>query len=134
MLKKTITYQDLDGNELTEDFYFNLSKAELTMLRYSETGGLDTFIKNIVATRDGKRLMELFRKLILDSYGERGLDGKRFVKSKEISDAFSQTDAFTNLFMELVTDDEAAANFVIGILPSDMAAQIDVKDLPKLEA
>lgn len=130
MLKKTITFTDLDGNNVTEDFWFNLSKAELTELKYSEEGGLDVFIKNIIATKDSKRLIEMFKKLILMSYGERGLDGKRFIKSDELSTAFSQTDAFTELFMELVTDDEKAAEFVIGVLPSDLAAQIDTANLP----
>lgn len=132
MIKKTITFMDLDGNEVVEDFWFNLSKAELTELKYSEQGGLDVFIKNIIATRDSKRLIEMFKKLILMSYGERGLDGKRFVKSEEISTAFSQTDAFTNLFMELVTDDTKAAEFVVGVLPSDLASQIDMKNLPTI--
>lgn len=132
MLKKTITYPDLDGNEITEDFWFNLSKAELTELKYSEQGGLDVFIKNIIETRDSKRLIEMFKKLILMSYGERGLDGKRFIKSDEIAIAFSQTEAFTNLFMELVTDDAKAAEFVVGILPADLASQIDMKELPTI--
>lgn len=132
MIKKTIKFTDLDGNEVVEDFWFNLSKAELTELKYSEQGGLDVFIKNIIATKDSKRLIEMFKKLILMSYGERGLDGKRFIKSEEISTAFSQTDAFTTLFMELVTDDVKAAEFVVGILPADLASQIDMKNLPTI--
>ena len=117
MLKKTITYVDFDGNERTEDFYFHMSKAELVELNVSAAGGLQKTLEKIVAEQDGKRIMEQFKDIIFKAYGEKSLDGKRFMKSKELSEAFSQTEAYSVLFMELVTDAEKASAFVNGIMP-----------------
>lgn len=124
MLKLKRTYTDYNGNERTEDFYFNLSKAELTEMQLSEAGGMTAFIQKIVNTQDTKQIIALFKELILKSYGEKSLDGKRFIKSKELSDAFAQTEAYSDLFMELATDSKAAADFVNGIIPSDLAKQV----------
>lgn len=118
MLKKTITYTDYDGNERTEDFYFNLTKAEVAEMEMSYTGGMVKMLEKIVAEQDSKRIIEIFKDLILMSYGEKSPDGKRFVKSQEIRDSFSQTEAYSDLFMELATDAEAASAFVNGILPT----------------
>lgn len=120
MLKKTITYTDYNGTERVEDFYFNLSKAELTEMELSVSGGLTEMIKQIIAAKDTPTIIQVFKDLILKAYGEKTADGKRFVKSEEISNAFSQTEAYSNLFMELATDDEAAALFVNGLLPKDV--------------
>lgn len=127
MLKKTITYIDYDGNERTEDFYFNLSKAELVEMDASTTGGLAKMITKIVAEQDSKRIIEYFKNLVLKSYGEKSPDGRRFIKSAELSDAFSQTEAYSEIFMELATDAEAAAKFVNGIVPKNMAEQMTTK-------
>lgn len=117
MLKKTITYTDYDGNERTEDFYFNLTKAEVAEMEMSYTGGMEKMLRKIVAEKDSKRIVEIFKDLILRSYGEKSADGKRFIKNQELRDAFAQTEAYSVLFMELATDAEAAAAFVNGILP-----------------
>lgn len=117
MLKKTITYTDYNGNERTEDFYFNLNKAEITEWEVETPGGYSEFIKKIVQEVNGKEIIELFKRVILKSYGEKSPDGKRFIKSKELTDAFSQTEAFVELFMELATNAEAAAAFVNSITP-----------------
>lgn len=117
MLKKTITYTDYDGNERTEDFYFNLTKAECTELELSAEGGLTKMLQKIVAERDGKRIVEAFKDLILRAYGQKSLDGRRFVKSPELREEFSQTEAYSQLFMELSTDADAAAAFANGIIP-----------------
>lgn len=117
MLKKTITYVDFNGIERKEDFYFNLSKAEITEMELSTDGGLVERINRIVAAKDVPEIIKVFKQLILDSYGEKSLDGKRFIKSKEISEAFSQTNAYSTLFMELAVDDVAAADFINGIVP-----------------
>lgn len=124
MLKRKMTYVDYNGNERTEDFYFNLSKAELTEMQLSEAGGMTAFIQKIVNTQDTKQIIALFKELILKAYGEKSLDGKRFIKSKELSDAFAQTEAYSDLFMELATNSKAAADFVNGIIPSDLAKQV----------
>ena len=123
MLKKTITYSDLDGNSIKEDFYFHMSKAELTVLAHSEIGGLDTAIEKIIRARDAKSLMSLYEDIILTAYGEQSADRKRFIKNKELSEAFKQTEAYSNLFMELSQDEKAAAEFINGVIPNDLAEQ-----------
>ena len=123
MLKKRIKYTDYDGNNREEDFYFNLSKAELIELELSTEGGLEQMIQKITDTRDMPKLIELFKRLILMSYGEKSENGKRFIKNKELSDAFAQTEAYSELFMELATDDKAASDFVNGIIPQGLGDQ-----------
>ena len=124
MYKKTITYSDLDGNKLTEDFWFHLSKAKILEKELSTTGGLEAAMKELIKKRDGANIMATFKDLILSSYGERSLDGKRFLQSEEISKAFEETDAYSELFTELVTNDEAAAEFFNGILPADVQEKV----------
>ena len=123
MLKKTITYHDYNGVEYTQDFYFNLSKAEIMEMEMGTTGGLAEMIQKIVAAQDAPSIIKVFKDLILKSYGEKSADGKRFIKSDEISTAFSQTEAYSELFMELATNAEAAAAFVNGIVPAEMAKE-----------
>lgn len=125
MLKKTITYTDYVDREWTEDFYFNLTKTELTEMEASTSGGMVDYFDRIVKAVDREKLYGLIRDLILKSYGEKSPDGKRFVKSKELSEAFSQTAAYDVLFMELATNDEAAADFVKGIIPSDLVTKME---------
>jgi hypothetical protein len=117
MLKKTMTYVDYDGNERTEDFYFNLSKAELTEMEVSEQGGLVKTLHKIIAEKEAKRIVEIFKELVLNAYGVKSPDGRRFMKSPEIRDSFAQTEAYSDLFMSLASDAEAAAAFVNGIIP-----------------
>lgn len=123
MLKKTIVYTDFDGTERTEDHYFNLTKTEIMKMELGTVGGLTEMIKRIVAAQDTPALVEIFEKLILSAYGVKSPDGKRFEKSEELSKAFSQTGAYDNLFMELATDADAAAKFINGIVPADVAAE-----------
>lgn len=129
MLKKTITYTDYDGNERTEDYYFNLSKAELLEMEMSTNGGLEKFCQKIIAEKDTKRMMEMWKELILKSYGEKSLDGKRFIKSQELVDSFTQTEAYSELFMELASNADTAAAFVKGIIPKNLLAQIEKEKL-----
>lgn len=126
MLKKTITYTDFNGKEVTEDFYFHLSKADLIELEMSQhgEGGMAAWLKKIVDSNDGKAIINEFKKLILNSYGQKSPDGKRFVKSDALRDEFMSTEAYSTLFMELCTNTEAAANFVNGIVPAGMEAEI----------
>lgn len=134
MLKKVITYTDYDGNERTEEFLFNLSKAEIMEMEMSQTGGMEKMINKIIAERDSKRLISLFKDLILMSYGEKSLDGKRFIKNDELRDSFSQTEAYSQLFMELATDSDAAAAFVNGIIPADMEKAVSEELKKRLPA
>lgn len=118
MLKKTITYTDYNGVERSEDFYFNLSKAEIMEMEMSTAGGLTEMITKIVAAQDAPSIIKIFKDLVLKAYGEKSPDGKRFIKSEELSEAFSQTEAYSILFMELATNADEAAKFVNGIVPS----------------
>lgn len=120
MLKKTVTYVDYNGVERTEEFYFNLSKAEVTEMELSVNGGLSQMLQNIVAAKDGKQIISIFKEIVLKAYGEKSQDGRRFIKSKELSEAFSQTEAYSQIFMELALDDKAATEFVNGILPTSI--------------
>lgn len=120
MLKKTITYNDYNGNKRTEDFYFNLTKAEVMEMEMSKNGGLSEHIQRIVQSEDNAAIISIFKDIICKSYGEKSLDGKRFIKSKEITDAFVQTEAYSELFMALATNAEEAAAFVNGIIPVDI--------------
>ena len=122
MLKKTITYVDYDGNERTEDFYFNLTKAECAEMELSYDGGLSKMMNQIVASQDSKRIIEIFKELILKAYGEKSPDGRRFIKNKDLREAFAQTEAYSELFMELATNADAATVFVNGIVPSGVQA------------
>ena len=123
MIKKTVTYTDYNGIERTENFYFNLSKAEVMEMEMSTSGGLAEMIQRIVAAQDMPAIIKVFKDLVLKAYGVKSPDGKRFIKSAEISEAFSQTEAYSQLFMELATDADAASKFVNGIVPADMAKQ-----------
>ena len=117
MLKKTITYTDYNGVERTEDFYFNLSQAELMEMEMSTSGGLAEMIQRIVAAKDMPAIIKVFKELVLKAYGEKSLDGKRMIKNEDLSTAFSQTEAYSILFMELAMDADKAAAFVNGIVP-----------------
>lgn len=117
MLKRTINYTDYNGVERKEDHYFNLNQAELMEMEMSTAGGLAEMIQRIVDAKDAPSIIKVFKELILKSYGIKDPDGKRFIKSKEISEAFSQTEAYSTLFMELATNADEASKFVNGILP-----------------
>ena len=131
MLKKSIKYTDYNGVERTEDFYFNLSKAELMEMEMSTAGGLAEMITKIVDAQDQPAIIKLCKELILKAYGEKSADGKRFIKSDELAAAFSQTEAYSELFMELSTDSDKAAEFVNKIIPADLAKEAGGK-IPSL--
>lgn len=119
MLKKIIKYTDYNGTEREEPFYFNLTKAEIMEMELSTDGGFAEFIAKIVQTKDNKELVKLFKSFILKAYGEKSADGKRFMKSDEISAQFASTEAYSVLFMELLTDTKAATDFINGLAPVD---------------
>jgi hypothetical protein len=125
MIKKTVTYTDFNGVKRTEDFYFNLTEAELTELEYGVEGGFRALMEKIIAEHDQARLIEYFKKVVLMSYGEKSADGRRFVKSEEIRNGFAPTEAYSKIFMELATDADAASAFVNGILPNDVATKVE---------
>lgn len=120
MLKKTINYVDYDGNEREEDFYFNLTKAELMEMSLSTSGGLDKYIERITKAQDTAKLIELFKDIIIKSYGVKSDDGKRFIKKPELTEEFTQTEAYSDLFTTLATDENEAAAFINGIMPKEL--------------
>lgn len=128
MFKKTIEYTDYNGDKRKEDFYFNLNKAELMELQLSMEGGLVAFLEKIVQTHDVPKLAEMFKKIIMLSYGEKSADGKHFMKSDELRKNFECTEAYSELFMELATNSDSAAEFVNALLPADFKpSEVDVE-------
>lgn len=130
MLKKTITYKDYNGLERTENFYFNLTETEIMEMEVGTAGGLAEMITRVVEAKDAPAIMKTFKDLLLKAYGEKSLDGKRFEKKNgQLAEAFAETEAYSILFMELVTDAEKASEFVNGIVPAHLqqnAAAIEV--------
>jgi len=124
MFKKPITYTDFNGVERTESFYFNLTKAEIAEMDLTTEGGLEALLQRVVDAKDTPTLAKLFKRLILKSYGIKSDDGKRFIKSDKIAEEFEQTQAFSDLYMELATDAEKAANFVNMLIPKDLADEV----------
>ena len=132
MLKKTITYEDFNGEKVSEDFFFHLSKAELVELELSHQGGLSESLQKIIADEDGKSIIAEFKNIILSAYGKRSEDGKRFVKNATVREEFESSEAYSALFMELVTNADAAVEFINGIIPTNLgeeAAKITGADL-----
>lgn len=125
MYKRVFKYEDFDGNKREEEHYFNLTKAEVTMWLTTSTGyTLDQLLEELTQKNDAKRIMEIFEDLILRSYGVKSPDGRKFVKSKELSDDFKSTEAYSDLFMEVVTDGAKAATFINAILPKDLSKDV----------
>lgn len=120
MYKITETYTDYDDNQRTEDFYFNYSEAELTDLQFSVSGGLAGMINKIIKTNDMPKLVELFRELIQKAYGEKSNDGRRFMKSPELTKEFTETVAYSQIYMRLATDSKAAQEFINKVVPKSM--------------
>ena len=128
MLKRTITYTDFNGDEVKEDFFFHLSKAELVELEVSHQGGLSVAMQKIIDSNDGKAVIAEFKHIVLMAYGQRSEDGKRFIKNQTLRDEFESSEAYSTLFFELVTDADAAATFMNGIIPTGLVE--DVEKIP----
>lgn len=132
MLKREVEYEDFNGNKVSETFYFNLSKPELIEMEVQFEGGFGNLIQRIVEEKDSKELVKHFKAIILMSYGQKTPDGKRFVKSDELRKEFEQSAAYEVLFMDLATNDDSAAKFMRGILPTDIAQDpATIRELPK---
>ena len=124
MLKKTMTYVDFDGNSRTEDFYFNLTKAECLEMEMSTNGGLDKFLKKIIDEQDHTKIFNYMKDFVRMSYGEKSNDGKYFVKNEEALQRFVSTAAYSDLFTELATNAKAAAEFMNGVIPQEYAPTV----------
>lgn len=122
MVKKTITYKDYNDVERTEDFFFNLNEAEVMEMEMGVTGGMAEMIQRIVKAQDAPTIIKTFKDIVLRSYGVKSPDGKRFIKNDQLREEFSQTEAYSQLFMRLATDSKEAADFVNGIMPKKAEA------------
>lgn len=134
MLKKVIKYTDYNGVEREDEKYFNFNKAELMEMELTTVGGLSGLIEKIIQTKDYPSLVKMFKGLILDSYGEKSADGIQFEKSDSIRKRFEQSEAYSELFMELATNSESAANFINGIIPKDLRDQVAKEAKDKMTA
>lgn len=123
MITKTITYEDYNGVSRTEKFSFHLTKAELMEMELGTTGGLAEMMQKIVDAKEVPAIIKVFKDLLLKAYGVKSEDGRRFIKNEELREEFAQTEAYSQLFMELSTDAEKAAAFVNGIMPADLVAE-----------
>lgn len=135
MIKKTITYPDLDGNDVTEDFYFHLSKAEIIKFYVGGSEGDDyyTHLKTIIEKENTGELIEAFDHFITTSVGRRSEDNRRFVKNQEITKEFMQSEAYSVMFMEMVEDVNKATEFFNSVFPADLVAEVEKMDLQKDE-
>lgn len=131
MLKRSITYTDYNGEVQTEDFYFNLSKADLAEMELSTPGGMVSFLNQIVSDKDGATIIKTFKMFIGKSIGIRSDDGRRFMRSDEITNNFLSSAAYEELFMELVTNANAGVEFITGIIPNDLSRGIENVQLPE---
>lgn len=127
MIKKTVTYTDFNGNERTESFYFHYSQAEILEMELSTDGGFAERIQRIIDAKDQPSLIRVIKKFVLDAYGAKSDDGKRFIKNDDVRAAFEECPAYSVIFMELVQDDVAAAEFVKGVVPADLAQNVKSK-------
>ena len=129
MLKKTVTYEDFNEVERTEDFYFHFTEAELTDMNLDENGGLAEKLQKIIDSKDVKQIKDYFKWIVLKAYGEKSDDGRRFMKSEEISKAFEQTQAYSDIWMELATDEKAASYFVNGIMTKKLMTEMEKQNI-----
>ena len=125
MIKKTITYTDYNGVDRTEDFYFNLTKAELLRMEMGVKGGMTEMMNRMIAAQDAPALIEVFEELIHKAYGVKTPDGKGFVKREEDYEAFKSTEAYSELFVELISSTEASSEFFNGVIPANLAKQVE---------
>ena len=124
MYKKRITYTDYDGYTRTEDFYFNLTQAELIKMEVSQTGGMQKYLQTIAKTEDKKALYDLFADLVHRSYGVKSDDGTRFIKNEALATDFEQTPAYDELMVSFFQDENAMSDFVSGISPRALADRV----------
>ena len=134
MLKKQITFENFDGETTTETHYFNLSKPEIIEMQVEDNIGFAKILQNILDTNDSQEMVKQFKRIILMAYGVKSEDGRRFIKTEQLKEEFSQTEAYNVLFMEMVEDDKAAIAFINGVLPKDIQDEITKANLKEKTA
>ena len=131
MFKKKINYTDFDGNNRSETFYFNFTKGELLEMQIGTNGGYNNYLKRLVESQDQAEITKIFKEIILKAYGIKSDDGKRFIKTDALREEFTQTEAYSELFTELATNTEAAIEFINGIMPPALMAEVNKEDMKK---
>lgn len=133
MLKKKIKYTDYNGVDREEEFWFNLSKADLARMEFTREGGLEAVVKRLTNKLSGPEIYKIFEEIVLGAYGEKSDDGRRFIKSPELSKEFSETPAYDELLVEILSSEENAASFINALLPDDVkdSAQVEKPGPPK---
>lgn len=130
MLKKTITYTDYNGKEQTEDCYFHLNRVELMDIALDlpddivDSSADGEVRAHLIDKLGNKGMFEFIKTVVTKSYGVKSTDGRRFIKSAELSDEFTQTPMFDKIMTEFATDDKAAANFIKAVIPGDAAKEV----------
>lgn len=124
MYKIIEKYEDYDGNVRVEEFYFNLTKAEITDMELTTEGGMSAMLNRIIAAKDTPKLIAVFKDLILKSYGQKSPDARRFIKNDELTKEFTETPAYSQIYLRLATDDKAAAEFVNNVIPKDLQKEV----------
>lgn len=125
MLKKRITYTNFEDEEVTETFYFNLTKADLMEMEVSKRGGLNGYIERIQETNDAGLVFEELKSLMSRSVGRLAPDGRGFSRSQQIRDEFMNSEAFSNFILEMLTDPQLAAEFIQGLIPKNIESEVD---------
>lgn len=131
MHKETIQYETYDGVPVEEDFYFNLSKAELMRMEMSQYGGMEALLQKIIKEQDSKRIYNMFEEIVQKAYGVKSDDGKQFIKNEEVLNKFVQSEAYSVLVMKMLEDADFSAKFVRNVFPKDIQDKLDKEDLPK---
>ena len=131
MYTKKITYTDFDGQQRTEEFHFTLTQAECVELELLGKEGLDSYIRRIISSEDQVTILDIIKKVIMLAYGEKSPDGRKFYKNQQMRDEFAASEAYSALFMELLTNEDKAAEFMHGIAPK---AEAQISDKPAINA
>ncbi len=124
MIKKTVSFVDFNGTERSDDFYFNLTIDELIEMELSPNESLKDYLNRVIQSSDGMEIYKVFKKIVLASYGKKSDDGLRFIKSDEVRDEFSQTNAFSELLFEFMKDAESASEFINSLIPQDKIKEL----------
>lgn len=126
MLKKTITYEDFNGETVSEEHFFHLSTAELLEMEFHQQGGMSALLEEIQNTEDRGKMIDLFKEIVSKAYGKRSPDGKKFIKTQELREEFLSSEAYSALFMDLITNENEAATFFTGMLPKDIGKNLSL--------
>lgn len=125
MIKKTVTYVDYNGVERTESFYFHYTESEILDMELSTEGGFAERVQKIIDAKDQTSLLKVIKKFVLDAYGVKSDDGRRFIKNDEVKQAFVECPAYSEIYLDLLSDDVLASEFINGIIPDSAKKRLE---------